>query len=421
MQFTERFVDGLMIRPEVIEARRSRKAGAIVLARPVPMRAAAGFAGAVTLALGLLLGVGEYTSKVRVTGQLAPIGGAIKVVAAQFGTITARKVKEGQAVTAGQVLFELSSERIGSSGSVDARIGASLGTRREQILQRRDVSLQQLTQRARALSDQRHMVEGEIATHTGAIAIEDELVKSARTNLRRYATLAQKGFVSPAQLAQTTNALNVELAKRNALTLNLSNARRTLSQVLQESAALAGQAEIAASEAKQSLAALEQETAEHDGRSAIRVAAPAGGIVTALGYAVGQSVPVGTVLATVLPAGAVLEAQLLVPSRAKAAIERGQQVQLRIDAFPYQKYGLVPGIVEQVELNPINDGAPGATPAAPMYRATVALSTNALMVYGKRKPFEAGMSLEADIFQDRRRLIEWVFDPLISATKGRAP
>ena len=56
-----------------------------------------------------------------------------------------------------------------------------------------------------------------------------------------------------------------------------------------------------------------------------------------------------------------------------------------------------------------------------MYGATVALSTNALMVYGKRKRFEAGMSLEADIFQDRRRLIDWVFDPIISATKGRAP
>ena len=408
-----------MIRPEVIEARRSRKAGAIVVARPVPMRVAAGFAGAVVLALGLLLGFGEYTSKVRVTGQLVPAGGAIKVVAAQFGTITARKVKEGQAVTAGQVLFELTSERIGSSGSLDARIGASLGTRHEQILQRRDVTIQQFTQRARALLDQQHMIEAEIATHIGAIAIEDELVKSARANFKRYAVLAQKGFVSPAQLAQMSNALNVELAKRNALTLNLSNARRTLFQVREEAATLAGQSEIAASEAKQSLAALEQETAEHDGRSAIRVTAPAAGVVTAFGYTIGQSVPAGTVLATVLPTGAVLEAQLLVPSRAKAAIERGQRVQLRIDAFPYQKYGLVAGTVEQVELNPINDGVPGA--AAPVYRATIALSTDTLMVYGKRKPFEPGMTLEADVFQDRRRLIEWVFDPLISAAKGRAP
>jgi membrane fusion protein len=122
------------------------------------------------------------------------------------------------------------------------------------------------------------------------------------------------------------------------------------------------------------------------------------------------------VLATVLPAGSVLEAQLLVPSRAVASIERGQQVQLRLDAFPYQQYGLVAGTVKQVEDSPVTDGAPSAAPA---YRVTVALSTNSLSIYGKRKPFKSGMTLDADIFNDRRRLIEWVFDPLISAAKGR--
>lgn len=62
-------MDLVPIRTEVIEARRSRKAGAIVLARPVPMKVAALCGAAVTLALGLLLGFGEYTSKVRVTGH----------------------------------------------------------------------------------------------------------------------------------------------------------------------------------------------------------------------------------------------------------------------------------------------------------------------------------------------------------------
>jgi membrane fusion protein len=105
---------------------------------------AAGFGAAVVLALGLLLGFGEYTSKVHVTGQLIPAGGAIKVVAAQYGRITARHVREGDRVKAGQILFDLSAERIGSAGSVDARIGASLAARRDQLAQRRDAALGQL-------------------------------------------------------------------------------------------------------------------------------------------------------------------------------------------------------------------------------------------------------------------------------------
>jgi membrane fusion protein len=83
----------------------------------------------------------------------------------------------------------------------------------------------------------------------------------------------------------------------------------------------------------------------------------------------------------------------------------------------------VPGTVTQVELNPINDGVQSSTAggtAAPMYRASVALSTNSLTMYGERHAFEPGLTLEADIFNDRRRLIAWVFDPLVSAARDRA-
>ncbi len=416
-------MDLVSIRTEVIEARRSRKAGAIVLARPMPMKVAAVCGAAVTVALALLLVFGEYTSKVRVTGQLTYAGGAVKVVAPQFGRITACHVKEGQTVTAGQALFDVSAERIGGGGgSIDARIAASLANRREQINQRRDAALQQLGQREGQLTDQQRLAQSALATHQGAVVIQDELVKSARANAERYGKLAKKGFVAPAVLAQYKNALNVELAKRNALTLNLSDANRALLQVQQEAAALTGQGKITRTEAAQALAALEQEAAEHDGRSENRITAPAAGTVTALAYSVGQSVQAGYALATVLPAGGMLEAQLLIPSRAKSSVAVGQSVQLRIDSFPYQKYGLVPGTITQVERNPINDGAqPGAAAAgsAPMYRATVALSTTSLTVYGERHAFEPGLTLEADIFNDRRRLIEWVFDPLISAAKDR--
>ncbi|WP_166894685.1 HlyD family efflux transporter periplasmic adaptor subunit [Massilia sp. CCM 8734] len=413
------------IRVEVIEARRSRKGGAIVLARPVPMKVAAACGGAIVLALGLLLTFGEYSSKVRVTGRLVYAGGAIKAVAPQFGRIVARHVSEGEPVKAGQVLFDLSAERIGGAGSIDARISASLAMRREQIVQRREATLQQLALRAAALADQERLVKSEIAAHLGGIAIGDELVKSAQASVDRNSTLAQQGFVSVAGLAQQKNILNVERARRNALTVNLGNARASLLQVQNERASLAAREKIASTEADQSLAAIEQEAAEHEGRSTLRVTAPAAGAVTALGYDIGQSVQAGTVLATVLPMGSVLEAKLLVPSQAKSSVAVGQQVQMRIDAFPYQKYGLVAGTVKQVERNPINDGAQAPdTPNAadiPIYRATVAMSTNSMMMYGKRRPFEPGMTLEADIFHDRRKLIEWIVDPVVSAARDRMP
>ena len=75
----------------------------------------------------------------------------------------------------------------------------------------------------------------------------------------------------------------------------------------------------------------------------------------------------------------------------------------------------------QVERSPMSETGPSAElGAAPVYRVTVSLPTQAIAVYGKSQQFEAGMTLEADILQDRRTLIEWVLDPLLSAAKGRA-
>lgn len=414
-------MDLVPIRPEVIEAMRSRRAGAIVLARPAPTKVAAAFGGLVVLGVAALLAFGEYTSKVRVTGLLTPVGGAIKVVAGQFGRVSARHVREGDTVAAGQPLFELSAERVGAGGSIDDRVGAGLAERRAQLDLRRAATRDQLAGQAATLGRQRLLAEAELASHQGAIAIQDTLVRSARTTYERYAKLARQGFIAKSLLAQYANARDVELAKRAALTINLQNARRAVEQVKGEQAALAGQGRVAEADARNSLAALAQETAEHEGRRATAVLAPVAGRVTTFAYDIGQSVPAGTVLATVLPAGTRLEAKLLVPSHAKAAIRSGQRVELRIDAFPYQKYGLVHGTVEQVELSPITDIPPGTAPGAVLYRATVTLPTDGLTMYGRRTPFEPGMTVQADIFNDRRRLIEWVFDPLVSAAKGRAP
>lgn len=404
--------DAVPIRRAVLEARGQRHLSTIVLPCPKLAKRAAWIAAATLATLGLVLGCCEYTRKVHVAGTVEPSAGAIRVVAPQFGRIVAQHVRNGEAVKAGQVLFDISGER-----SVDGRISTSLDTRRTELRQRLDLTTGQLAERGAALATQQHIAEAEVATHCGTIAIEDEQIRVARANVQRSEKLRRQGFVSIAQVEQVKGAFNIELAKRNALSLSLSAATRTLAQLQQDAAANAGQLELVRNESRQAIAALEQEMAEHDGRLTLRVTAPGAGVATAITSKVGQSVPAGAPLATVLPAGSRMEAVLLVPSRALANIEPGQQVLLRIDAFPYQKSGLQAGTVEQVDRSPVSDSAPGADP---MYRVTVALEKQNVKVNGKSRPVQAGMRLEAAILQDRRLLIEWLFESLIGAAKGRA-
>lgn len=49
---------------------------------------------------------------------------------------------------------------------------------------------------------------------------------------------------------------------------------------------------------------------------------------------------------------------------------------------------------------------------------TVSLARQAITAYGKPEPLKPGMLLDADVLGERRRLIEWIFEPLYSL-KGR--
>jgi membrane fusion protein len=48
-----------------------------------------------------------------------------------------------------------------------------------------------------------------------------------------------------------------------------------------------------------------------------------------------------------------------------------------------------------------------------MYRVTVSLERQDMMAYGTPQALAAGMQLEADVLLERRRLIEWLFAPVL--------
>ena len=99
---------------------------------------------------------------------------------------------------------------------------------------------------------------------------------------------------------------------------------------------------------------------------------------------------------------------------------------MRFEAFPYQKFGHQGGHVLQVSRTPLAApelaglplaGLAGADAAAePMFRITVAMDSPELNAFGASQPLVAGMRMEADVLLERRRLIEWLFAPVLGLT-----
>jgi len=173
---------------------------------------------------------------------------------------------------------------------------------------------------------------------------------------------------------------------------------------------------------ERNISEIEGQLSEHEASRAAVVRSPTDGIVSAIVDKTGIMVQPSSALATLVPAQAKLEAHLYAPSRAIGFVKAGESVVLRYQAYPAEKFGHHLGVVSQVSrvaLTPSEyafrtDGSA----QEPMYEITVSLPTQSIVLYGQSHGLQAGMAVDADILLDHRRLIEWIFEPLLSL-RGR--
>jgi membrane fusion protein len=109
--------------------------------------------------------------------------------------------------------------------------------------------------------------------------------------------------------------------------------------------------------------------------------------------------------------------RLYAPSRSIGFVHEGEEVLLRYLAYPHQKFGMHRATIVAVSRNPMLPGELGFTPVdgtrEPVYRIKATLDSQAIPAYDRLERLQPGMQFEADILLDRRRLIEWIFEPLL--------
>ena len=413
-----------MFRKESENARATAWLGRVVLIRPVSFTFITVSALAFSLALVLFFVCGEYTRKARVTGMLAPIHGVSKILAQQSGIVEAVHVREGDRVEKDEALVILGDGRAGRTREdVGAAVSVRVTERQRALMRQRDFAIAAMTTEQASFAKRRRGFEREIEQLDNEMASQVKRMAIAAGGVDRARRLEDIGFLSPAALdRERDNALDHESRLEQLRRAKLALARELASVEFEMDAAKSrAHAQLAAID--QQRAALDQERIERDLQYHAAIIAPSSGIVATVLVEPGQMVTPGTPLATLIPANATLEAHLYSPSRSIGFVHAGQDVLLRYLAYPHQKFGMYKASVTAVSRNPLPPGELGFTPAdgsrEPVYRIKVALEGQAIRAYGRLEPLQPGMQVEADILLDRRRLIEWVFEPLLSLA-GRA-
>jgi HlyD family secretion protein len=102
-------------------------------------------------------------------------------------------------------------------------------------------------------------------------------------------------------------------------------------------------------------------------------------------------------------------------------VRERQAAQVKLAAYPFQKYGMVPGLVKRVSPD-ASDPADGrgdrrvGEGGTPGYRTLVTLDTPYLeSADGKRHVLQPGMQLTAEIHLGTRTVLEYLLSPVQKA------
>jgi membrane fusion protein len=404
-----------LFRREAVAHATRRLDGQVVLATPLSVTTLGLLLAIVVFAAAAFAALGSYSRKATVPGYLIPDQGMIRAASPASATLQSVMVREGDIVTAGDRIAVLSLATETAAGNVGEVISQGLTSETQAARAKAESRLAQLEVEREQANIRLTKSEAEHKQITAQAALQQQRLQIARDEYDRAVEIAKKGFLARREVdARRLNVLGAEqeLANHNR---QLASTESAIADIKARLASIPLEINAARSEASTAEATLNQRRAEAEARRLQFVTAPVSGRVAALPVTTGQAVAAGNTIAVVVPVGGKLEAELLAPSRAIGFVQPGQDVEVSLQAFPYQRFGTVRGTVRSVSstvISPNEIGFQGLRVDEPVFRIRVSLSRETVLAYGQAIPMQPGMLASAEIVFDRRSLMRWLFDPI---------
>jgi membrane fusion protein len=411
-----------LFREEAVEFHQiARQYGGVVLLQPLSSRILSWAAIIFTTLIVAFLVTGQYSRKATVSGYLVPAPATAKVFPLQRGVITKVHVREGEAVPEGQPLLTIDTTQISAAGDdINSVILQTLSIQEEELNQQIKKEEQRMVSERERLSLLINGLNAEIGQLEAQIPLQANKIALTQDLVTSIEKLVAKGIVSVVEFKRRQSDVLDQKQNLNSIRQQLSARQNQLTDTKYNLSQLPVTSAEKTQPLRNELSAIKQRIAEINGRRAFVIRAPMAGHVTALQASLGKVAEPNQLQMEIVPPSSILNAEVFIPSHAIGFVQVGQPVRVRYEAFPYQNFGRYEGKLAAMSQNILNAAEMSSVPVTlqePAYRATVALDRQDIDAYGKKMPLQAGMLLKADLILDRRSLLRWVLDPLLSAQK----
>lgn len=406
---------------------------------------------ALVAGLVLLATFGRLDVVAVAEGKLIPSGYLQIVQPPEQGVVKEILVREGQAVSAGEILVRM--DPVMAQADVKA-LEAEFHAKRI-ALRRIDAQLEGRPlsrgngDPAEVYSRAEAQHRANIAAYDSAIAQEKSLLEKARNDLAAaretkskleqvlphyreqeaaFGKLARDGFAGRVMATDKTreriereqDLRAQEFVIRSNLSL-LEQSERKIGQITADyqRQLRAERYEIAAQHEK-----VRHDLAKMEHRSKLlALKAPVDGIVKDLAtHTVGTVAAPGTILMTIVPKGELLLAEVWLGNQDSGFVRVGQKTKLKLVPFQFQKYGLIEGAVEHIGADASEP--PGASSradaaagrerlAGPLaFRTLVKPQTRVLEMDGQRYTLAPGMQVTAEFNLGTRSVLDYLLSPV---------
>ena len=140
------------------------------------------------------------------------------------------------------------------------------------------------------------------------------------------------------------------------------------------------------------------------------IRSPIDGVISTVIYQEGQYINLAKPMVKILPLHADLMAELFIPVRQSGFLHRKNNVTIRFDAYPYERFGTTTARINEISKSILTDDEEDKPIriGQPYYKVTASLDKQFVTVYGKQKIIQHGMTISAVIIGSKRRIWQWM-------------
>ncbi len=404
-----------LFRQEVHDAKKNTNMGLVILSQPTYIHFLVAVVIGTAVFASILITSSEYSRRETVLGYLAPKKDTTKVFSSRDGVVSGLHIAEGQEILRGQQLITIkNSESLVSGKELSVQLKKTITEEIEILKYRHDSLVNLKNSQEKGLANSLINLKKSLITAVNSTETTAKKLHLSELRLKKAIKLYQSGHISARELDDhRVEHLNNQSELNQSKQIE-SNLELNISDIKSKQTTLPLEHNISISNLSQKTLALKSRLLQIDNQFEFVEKAPTSGIVTTVTTSEGQRVTRDTPLLSIIPKDSPLVLNMFVPSRSAGFINIGDKINIRLDAFPYQKFGFLEGQIvhiDQTILLPTEVELPIPINQA-VYRVKASLSSNKFASMGKTFPLKIGMSAEADIILESRTILEWLLEPI---------